>query len=68
MLPDRLDGWGAPIQDEGQPGSAAQRRLEPGAQSRVERLFERTGPVLSWLAGILMVMTIGAQIYIVLNR
>lgn len=68
MLPDRLEVWVDPIHDEGRPGSAAQQQPESGAVSQVERLFERTGPVLSWLAGILFVLTAGAQIYIALNR
>mgnify|MGYP000882363690 CR=1 FL=1 len=68
MLPDRLEAWDAPIQDEGRLGPTTPRQPGSGSLSWVERLFEGTGPVLSWLAGILGIMTVGAQIYIALNR
>lgn len=68
MLPDRLEAGDALIQDEGRLGSRTRWQPGSGSLSWVERLFERTGPVLSWLAGILVLMAVGVQIYIALNH
>lgn len=37
-------------------------------KSALEHLFDQAGPILMWLAGILIFLNIGAQIFIALNN